>query len=313
MVINMHIKTIFMGTPDFAVPILETLIKVTDVVLVVSQPDAYVGRKKTLTESPVKKCALEHNIPVFTPTKIREDFAELKKYDAKLIVTCAYGQIVPREVLEIPKLGCINAHASLLPKYRGGAPIHHAIINGEKETGITIMYMDESMDTGDIIAIKSIPINIEDTVETMHDKLSLLGSTLLEETLPSIINGTNKRIKQNNDEATYAPTIKRTDEHLDFTLSAIKVHNKVRGLNSWPLANFILDNEEIKIIEGYIGEPTNKEPGIICDIKKDAIGISCCDKIYYLTKIKPFGKKVMAVKDYLNGIKKENIINKKVK
>jgi methionyl-tRNA formyltransferase len=309
----MHIKTIFMGTPDFAVPILNTLIQNTEVVLVVSQPDAYVGRKKILTSSPVKKCALEHNIPVFTPSKIREDFEELKKYDADLIVTCAYGQIVPVEVLEIPKLGCINVHASILPKYRGGAPIHHAIINGETETGITIMYMDKGMDTGDIISIKSIPIKEDDTVETMHDKLSVIGASLLEETLPSIINGTNKRIKQNEEEATYAPTIKRKDEHLDFNLTAKEIYNKVRGLNSWPLANIIIDNEEIKVIEGYIGEETKKDAGIISDIRKDAIGISCSDKIYYITKLKPFGKKAMFTKDYLNGVKKEELLGKKVK
>lgn len=309
----MHIKTIFMGTPDFAVPILNTLIQNTEVVLVVSQPDAYVGRKKILTLSPVKKSALEHNIPVFTPYKIREDFEELKKYDADLIVTCAYGQIVPVEVLEIPKLGCINVHASILPKYRGGAPIHHAIINGETETGITIMYMDKGMDTGDIISIKSIPIKEDDTVETMHNKLSVIGANLLEETLPSIINGTNKRIKQNEEAATYAPTIKRKDEHLDFNLTAKEIYNKVRGLNSWPLANIMIDNEEIKVIEGYIGEETKKDAGIISDIKKDAIGISCSDKIYYITKLKPFGKKAMSVRDYLNGIKKENLIDKQIK
>lgn len=309
----MRIKTIFMGTPDFAVPVLTTLIKNTDVVLVVSQPDAYVGRKKVLTASPVKKCALEHNIPVFTPNKIRDGYEELKKYNADLIVTCAYGQIVPESILNLPRLGCINVHASLLPKYRGGAPIHHAIIDGASDTGITIMYMDKGMDTGDIIEIKKIPIEDNDTVESMHDKLSILGANLLKETLPSIIDGTNKRIKQDNTIATYAPTIKRVDEHLDFNLSAKEVHNKVRGLNSWPLANLILDNEEIKVIEGYIGGNANKEPGIISDIKKDAIGVCCCDKIYYITKIKPFGKKVMDVKDYLNGIKKENIINKEVK
>lgn len=309
----MQIKTIFMGTPDFAVPILKTLIKNTEVMLVVSQPDAYVGRKKVLTASPVKQYALAHNIPVFTPSNIKKEYDELKKYDIDLIVTCAYGQIVPKEVLDLPKLGCINVHASILPKYRGGAPIHHAIINGEKETGITIMYMDIGMDTGDIISLKRIPINKEDTVETMHDKLSQLGANLLEETLPSIIDGTNKRVKQNNEEATYAPTIKREDEHLDFNLTAEEVFNKVRGLNSWPLANLLIDNEEIKVIEGFIDNTANKEPGVICDIKKDAIGISCSDKIFYITKLKPFGKKAMATKDYLNGVKKEELLGKKVK
>lgn len=309
----MRIKTIFMGTPDFAVPILETLMEDTEVVLVVSQPDSYVGRKKVLTASPVKEKALANNIPVFTPTKIRDDYEELKKYNADLIVTCAYGQILPASVLEIPRLGCINVHASLLPKYRGGAPIHHAIINGETETGITIMYMDKGMDTGDIIAIEKIPITANDTVESMHDKLSILGASLLKKTLPSIIEGTNKRIKQNDKEATNAPTIKREDEHLDFNLTAKEVFNKVRGLNSWPLANMILDNEEIKVIEGFIGNITSKEPGTICDITKEAIGISCSDKIFYITKLKPFGKKAMSTKDYLNGIKKEELLGKKVK
>ena len=175
------------------------------------------------------------------------------------------------------------------------------------------MYMDIGMDTGDIISLKRIPINKEDTVETMHDKLSQLGANLLEETLPSIIDGTNKRVKQNNEEATYAPTIKREDEHLDFSLTAEEVFNKVRGLNSWPLANLLIDNEEIKVIEGFIDNTANKEPGVICDIKKDAIGISCSDKIFYITKLKPFGKKAMATKDYLNGVKKEELLGKKVK
>jgi len=306
-------KIVFMGTPLFAVEVLQGLIETYDVCLVVSQPDAFVGRKRILTPSPVKKCALEHNIPTFTPVKIREDYEELKKYKADLIVTCAYGQIVPSGVLELPRLGCINVHASILPKYRGGAPIHHAIINGEVETGITIMYMDKGMDTGDIIEIKKLPIEDNDTVSIMHDKLSSLGVSLLEEVLPSIIKGTNKRVKQNNEEATYAPTIKREDEHLDFSLTAKEVYNKVRGLNSWPLANLILDDEEIKVIEGYIGENVNKEAGQICDIKKDAIGVSCSDKIFYITKLKPFGKKEMLVKDYLNGIKKEDLLGKKIK
>jgi len=309
----MNKKVVFMGTPDFAVPILETLIKHVDVVLVVTQPDAYVGRKKILTPSPVKTCALKYDIPVFQPLKIKLDYEEIKKYHPDLIVTCAYGQIVPTGVLELPSLGCINVHASLLPKYRGGAPIHHAIINGERKTGITIMYMDELMDTGDIIAKKSIPITESDTVESMHDKLSILGSTLLEEVLPSILNGTNSREKQDNNLATYAPIIKREDEHLDFNKSAINVYNKVRGLNSWPLANMQINDEEIKVIEGYIGETHKDIPSKVIKITKDAIGITCNDKIFYITKLKPFGKKAMLTKDYLNGISKDKLLNKIVK
>lgn len=308
----MNIKTIFMGTPDFAVPILETLIKNTKVLLVVTQPDAYVGRKKVLTASPIKRLALEKNIPVFQASKIKNDYEEILKYQPDLIVTCAYGQIIPKALLDLPRLGCINVHASLLPKYRGGAPIHHAIINGDNKTGITIMYMAEGMDNGDIIKQAEIPITNEDNVETLHNKLSILGANLLEEVLPSIINGTNERFKQSEQEVTFAKIIKREDEHLDFNNPALKIFNKVRGLNSWPLANMELNSEEIKVIDGYIGEETTASPGVITKILKDAIGVSCQDKIYYITKLKPFGKKAMLVKDYLNGIDKNKILNVKV-
>lgn len=307
------IKTVFMGTPEFAVPILDTLIKNTEVVLVVTQPDKYVGRKKVLTYSPIKVKALNNNIPVFQPVKIREDYEEIKKYQPDLIVTCAYGQIVPKEVLDIPRLGCINVHASLLPKYRGGAPIHYAIMNGEKETGITIMYMDEGVDTGDMISSSAIPIEDKDTLGTLSDKLSYLGAKLLEDILPSIIEGTNERIKQDDNLATYAYTIKRENEHLDFHHSAKKVDAKVRAFNPEPLANMILNGEEIKVIEGYIGDDAKMDAGCICDLKKDAIGIACSDKIFYITKLKPFGKNSMSVRDYLNGMNKEKLESSIVK
>lgn len=303
------IKTIFMGTPEFAVPILDTLIKNTEVLLVVTQPDKYVGRKKVLTFSPVKEEALKYNIPVFQPIKIREDYEEIKKYKPDLIVTCAYGQIVPKGVLDIPRLGCINVHASLLPKYRGGAPIQHAIMNVEKETGITIMYMDEGMDTGDMIDSEKVLIDSKDTLSTLSLKLSKTGAELLERVLPSIIDGTNKRVKQDDHMATYARIIKREDERLDFHKKALEIYNQIRALNIEPLANFVLNGEEIKVIEGYVGEDAKKDVGCICEIKKDAIGIACSDKVFYVTKLKPFGKKEMNVRDYLNGIKKENLLN----
>lgn len=301
------IKTVFMGTPEFAVPILDTLIKNTEVVLVVTQPDKYVGRKKVLTYSPIKNLALEHNIPVFQPARIKVDYEAIKEYHPDLIVTCAYGQIVPKEVLDAPRLGCINVHASLLPKYRGGAPIHHAIMNGETKSGITIMYMDVGMDTGDMIVKKEIPIEDSDTLGSLSDKLSKLGASLLEEVLPSIINGTNTRESQNNAEATYAHIIKREDEHLDFHGTALEVDRKVRALNPEPYANMLLNKEEVKVIEGYIGEDTNTKAGTIANITKDAIGIACKDKIYYITKLKPFGKKEMMTRDYLNGTDKNKL------
>lgn len=301
------IRTVFMGTPEFACPILDTLMKQTNVVLVVTQPDKLVGRKKILTPSPVKEEALNSNIPVFQPIKIREDYEEIKNYHPDLIVTCAYGQIVPKEVLDIPRLGCINVHASLLPKYRGGAPIEHAIMNGEKETGVTIMYMDVHLDTGDMISKKSIPILHEDTKDLLGEKLSKLGSSLLEEVLPSIINGVNERVKQNEEEASYAKIIKREDEHLDFSKKAIEIYNQVRALYSHPLANFTLNGEEVKVLEGYVGSDALGDVGVISDIKKDAIGINCSDKVYYVTRLKPFGKKEMSVRDYLNGVNHEEL------
>ena len=296
-----------MGTPEFAVPILDALLKNTEVLLVVTQPDKTVGRKKVLTYSPVKECALKHNIPVFQPSKIRFDYEEIKKVSPDLIVTCAYGQILPKEVLEIPRLGSINVHASLLPKYRGGAPIQYAIMNGESETGITIMYMDEGMDTGDMIVSRSIPILDNDNLASLSNKLSKLGASLLEEVLPSISNGTNERLKQNDTLASYAPIIKREDEHIDFHQKASEVANQVRAFNPYPLANFILNKEEFKVLEGYVGEQMKSAPGVIVDVKKDAIGIACLDRVYYLTRIKPFGKKEMSVRDYLNGVNKEAI------
>ena len=307
------IRTVFMGTPLFAVPILDTLLEYTDVILVVTTPDKCVGRKKELTLSSVKQEALKRGIPVFQPNKIREDYEEISKLKPDLIITCAYGQILPKELLDLPPLGCINIHASLLPLYRGGAPIQYALINGDEKTGITIMYMDEKMDTGDIIAQESIPILASDNLGSLSAKLSKLGSSLLAKTLPSIINKTNKREKQQEQKATYAYTIKREDEHLDFHKTSEEINNLVRALNPKPYANILLDDEETKIIEGYVGNETKMNAATICEIKKDAIGIACQDKVFYVTKLKPFGKKEMSAKDYLNGVNKEELMLKVVK
>lgn len=308
-----NLKVVFMGTPEFAVPVLQELIDNTNVILVVSQPDKKVGRKQILTPTPIKEKALEYNIEVFQPTKIKEDYQRIIDLNPDIIITCAYGQIIPNELLEFPKLGCINVHASLLPKLRGGAPIHKALIYGEEKTGITIMYMDEKMDSGDIITQEEYIINDKDNVGTLHDKLSAMGAKLLIDTLPSILNKTNKRIKQNIDEVTYAYNVTREEEHIDFNKPCREIFNQVRGLNPWPLANMIIDDKEIKVIEcNYILKDINNA-GCIVDITKDSIGISCLDGIIYITKIKPFGKKIMDVKDYLNGINKDELINVKVR
>ena len=302
---------VFMGTPDFSVPVLKMLIENTNVLLVVTQPDKIVGKDKTVSFNPVKKLALEENIPVFQPMRIRKDFEKLKKLDIDLIVTCAYGQIIPKEVLDMPKYGCINVHASILPKYRGSAPIQWCLFNNDDVTGVTIMYMDEGMDTGDIIKIKEIPILDSDNVGTLHDKLSKLGCNLLLEVLPTIFNKTNDRIKQGNN-YTMAPMIKREDERLDFNEEGKKIIGKIKGLNPWPLANIIINNQEIKVLEAEFVQKKVDNTGIIKEIDKKNLGITCKDGIIYLKKIKPSGKKVMEINSFLNGIDKEKYLNMEV-
>lgn len=294
-------NVVFMGTPDFSVPVLEMLIKNTNVIMVVTKPDAPVGRGNQIKYSPVKSCAIENNIKVFQPVKIRTDYEELKKLDIDLIVTCAYGQIIPKEILDMPKYGCINVHASILPKYRGSAPIQWALFNGDKETGVTIMYMDEGMDTGDIIDIKKINIEDTDNVGTLHDKLSILGKELLLETLPKILSGNIKRVKQGSD-FTLAPMIKRSDERLDFNLSGKEIIGRIKGLNPWPLANILINNQEIKVLDAEFTPKEVSSTSKIVDITKKSFGISCKDGIIYLKVIKPSGKKIMNIESFINGI-----------
>ena len=301
-----------MGTPDFAVPILETLIQNTKVVLVVSQPDKKVGRKQILTKTPIHEVADKYGIPVFQPEKIKNDYERILEVKPDIIITCAYGQIIPKVLLDLPRLGCINVHASLLPKLRGGAPLHHAIIDGLDKTGVTIMYMDEAMDTGDIISTISYDIKSSDTTEDIHDTLRELGAKLLIDTLPSIVTGTNRRIKQNETEATYGYNITREEEHIDFNKRGILIDRLVRGLYSWPLANTIIGDTEYKIVAGYFVKGKGN-PGMISDISKKVLGIGCLDGTYYVTKIKPAGKKIMDIKDFLNGIDIEQIKSRSIK
>lgn len=249
-----NLRVVFMGTPEFAVPVLKELIEKTNVVLVVTQPDALVGRKKILTPSPVKSLANEHNIEVFTPTRVRKEYEYILNKKPDIIITCAFGQIIPKEILDYPEYGCINVHASLLPKYRGASPISAAIKNGETETGITIMYMDEGIDTGNIIQARSIPIDDTDTLGSLSDKLSVLGAKTLMDTLPSIMECENFDIPQDHEIATYVSTIKRSDERINFNLTRQEVYNFIRSLNPSPLANTIINGEEWKIIEAKIGD-----------------------------------------------------------
>lgn len=305
-------KIVFMGTPEFAVPVLEGLINKYEVVLVVSQPDKKVGRHQILTNTPIKEVALKHNIKVLQPNNIRKEYTEILAAEPDLIVTCAYGQIIPKEILDYPKYGCINVHASLLPKYRGGAPIQRAIMNGEKETGITIMYMDEHMDTGNIISMEKVDILDNDNFEKLHDKLSIIGRDLLLKTLPLIFEGTNESIIQNHDEATFAPIITREDEKIDFNKTAREIYNHIRALSPFPGAYALLDGKVVKIYDAYLKEEfyTQKENGEIGKVYKDGLGISCKDYEIVITDIKFEGKKRCLLKNYFNGNDPETFVGK---
>lgn len=305
------INVVFMGTPTFSVPILEYLLENTNVVLVVSQPDREKDRKGNILPTPIKALAISNNIPVFQPSKIKEDYQPVIDAHPDIIVTCAYGQIIPEVILNYPRLGCINVHGSLLPKLRGGAPIHHAIINGDKETGITIMYMDKAMDSGDIISEKSIEILDEDNLDSLYEKMSQLGKELLSTTLPDIIAGTNKRMPQNKDEVTFGLNITKEEEKIDFNNPSYTIFNQIRGLSSIPGAYCFLDDKRLKI---YASTKTNElsttNPGTIEKIDKSGIYISTKDNLIKATDIKLEGKKRCLVKDFINGIKVSEYIGK---
>lgn len=302
-------RIVFMGTASFSLKVLQMLLENQyEVVGVVTQPDRYVGRKKVLTMSDVKQEALKHDIPVLQPESIRKDYQGVLDLHPDLIITAAYGQIVPNEVLEAPRLGCVNVHASLLPLYRGGAPVHRAIIDGRKETGVTIMYMAEKMDAGDIIAQRSTPITDEDNLEIVYDRLTDIGADLLKDTLPSIFAGTNGRTPQNPDEVVYAPIIKRKDERLDWNQKARQIFNHVRGLYPHPGTFTTYKGQVVKIYKGMVHDcpqaqehHKDEKNGTIIKIFKDAIGVKVADGVFIITEIQLAGKKRMSVKDYLNG------------
>ena len=308
------LKVVFMGTPDFSVPVLEMLISNTNVIGVVTQPDKPVGRNGKISITPVKEVALSNNIKLFQPNKIREDYKDILNLNPDIIITCAYGQIIPKEILDYPRLGCVNVHASLLPYHRGGAPIHRAIIDGDKESGVSIMYMDVNMDSGDIISQSKVDILDSDTAESLFDKLSVLGSELLKETLPSIIEGTNSRTKQDESLATYSYNIKPEDEVINFNKTSREIFNQIRGLNSWPVAYTYLDGKRLKVWASRIGDSKKTgECGIITNIYKDGIGVQSLDGEIILTEIQPESKKKMLASAYLNGLNnKEELKGKKL-
>nr|WP_263328042.1 methionyl-tRNA formyltransferase [Neobacillus sp. Marseille-Q6967] len=299
-------KIVFMGTPDFSVPVLRQIIADGyEVIGVVTQPDRPVGRKKVLTPPPVKVEAVKHGIPVFQPEKIREqeELDKILSLQPDLIITAAFGQILPKALLDAPKFGCINVHASLLPELRGGAPIHYSIIQGKPKTGITIMYMVEKLDAGDILTQVEVPITEEDNVGTLHDKLSAAGAELLSKTLPQLLEGKLTPIPQNNELATFAYNIKREQEKIDWKKTGEEIYNHIRGLNPWPVAFTMLDGKVLKIWRSEkVSGSKNQEPGTIVKIEADGITVSTGNETHIkITEIQPSGKTKMTGEEFVRG------------
>lgn len=300
-------KIVFMGTPTFAAEILRELIKEFNVEAVFTQTDKPSGRGKKLTFSKVKEVALEENIELLQPLKLRNDEAtltRLKDINPDLIVVVAYGQILSKEVLELPRLGCINLHASILPKYRGASPIQSVILNGESKTGNTVMQMDEGLDTGDIISQSEIEIGKDTTYGELHDMLMDDGKLLLIKTIKELFENNVQKIKQDDSLASYSGKIEKKDEILDFNKNAIELHNQVRALNPHPLAYTYLNGSVLKIVSTEVVPNGNNSPyGTVFEIGKDYFLVSTKDSSLKVKSVQPQGKKVMTSKDFLNGKK----------
>jgi len=297
------IRTVFMGTPEFALPPLEGLIAAgVNLVGVYTQPDRPKGRGKKLTASPVKKLALEHDISVYQPHKLRDPGAveELRALQPDLIIVVAYGQILPKSVLEIPKYHCINIHASLLPKYRGAAPINKAIIDGETETGVTTMLMDVGLDTGAMLVKMSLPIAADETAGKLHDRLSLLGRKAMEETLHQVCQETLNPIEQDDELSCYAPMMKKEDGLIDWHQSATAIHNQVRGLDPWPAAHTLLTGDVLKIADTSIEDGVGA-PGTVVSADKTGVRVACGEGILNIGELQLPGKKRLSAANFISG------------
>lgn len=302
-------KVVFMGTPDFSVGALEALVKAGhEVTAVVTQPDRQKGRSLEMSFSPVKECALRYELPVFQPEKIKtaEAVEVLRGYEADIFVVAAFGQILSKEILEMPKYGCINIHASLLPKYRGAAPIQWAILNGDAITGVTIMQMNEGLDTGDILTTKEVEISAEETGESLFDKLAIAGAELLIETLPEIEKGTLTPTKQEEEKASHVRMLTKEMGKIDWEKEAIVLERLVRGMNSWPSAYCRLRNKNMKVWRAAVlEEDTDARPGEIVNVTKDALYIQTGKGQLVLQEVQLESKKRMPVKDFLIGYQLE--------
>ena len=304
-----NLKIVFMGTPDFAVGALEALIREGyEITAVVTQPDKPKGRSKELLPSPAKVCALEHGIPVLQPRRIKapEAIAELKTYEADVYVVAAFGQILSQEILDIPRLGSLCIHASLLPKYRGASPIQHVIIDGEEKTGVTIMQMDAGIDTGDMLYKKEVLIDSEDDYETLSDKLTVLGGEAITEALPLLMEGKLTPQKQNDEESCYAAMIRKEMGRIDFTRPALEIDRLIRGLTPWPSAYTGYKGKQLKIWKAVpLPEKpaAGHAPGEILSVEKDAVTVAAGDGALKILELQLEGKKRMTAHDFLLGVK----------
>jgi methionyl-tRNA formyltransferase len=301
-------KIVFMGTPDFARAALEKIIEAGhEIVLVVTQPDKPKGRSGELQVSDVKACALLHDIPVFQPVRIKlpENVAELKKYEADIYVVAAFGQILSQEILDIPRFGCVNIHASLLPEYRGAAPIQQSIIDGKKETGVTIMQMAAGMDTGDILLQRAIPIDENETGGGLFDKLSVLGGELIVEALPKIERGELTPVPQDEEKATKCGKLSKDMGKINFDMDAASIRNLVRGLNPWPSAYTYYEGKLLKVWDAKVVDNKSGEnrPGEIISVSKDSFTVATKEGALEIKEVQLEGKKRMAVRDFLLGNK----------
>ena len=302
-------RIIFMGTPDFAVPVLQSLINSRhEVVAVVTQPDRPKGRGKNMQFSPVKECALAHNIPVMQPVNVSvpEVIDELRAYEPELIVVVAFGQFVTKKIREMPKYGCINVHASLLPKYRGAGPIQWAVINGEKESGVTTMYMCREIDKGDMLLKDTVTLDPKETGDSLHDKLSMMGGPLLLKTIDQLEDGSAVRIPQCEEESTYAPKLEKTMGNIDWTMDADRIERLVRGLNSWPGTFTKIHGKTVKIWDVVCQETLTESqaaatPGTVIVSEKDQLIVKAGNGALSLRMLQPEGKKNMTVDAYLRG------------
>ena len=297
-------KIVFMGTPDFSVPALEELAKHHEVIGVVTQQDRPKGRGHKMQYTPVKECAIKLDIPVFQPKRVRdEEFVEkLKELNPDVIVVIAFGQILSKAILELPKYGCINVHASLLPKYRGAAPIQWAVIDGEKTTGVTTMYMEEGLDTGDVIDVQTINLSLKETGGSLFDKLSVMGGELILKTLENLENGTATRTPQKEEESSYAGKITKELGEIDFEKPAEEIERLIRGLNPWPSAYTYMGDKMMKIWSAEVlNEETDKAPGTIEEITKKSIKVATGKGILEIKELQLEGKKRMTAEAFLNG------------